>query len=232
MTSFAEKIDLGERFMGLDAVQNIRRFGSHYLGLLQGGDQPEKPTPEQIKVLESIDWGSVMRIMNTWYDRMATAGRIPNRAEREKEYDRIDADLAKLKVFPGNIFDLAGKDGGKVVAESLANALTGMLLPAARKVQDSHDRSNQVERNLHIAFALAAYRADNGNYPAKLDALAPKYLPNVPGDLFSGKPLIYKPEGKGYLFYSVGLNGKDEGGRRADDMPPGDDLRVRMPSVR
>jgi hypothetical protein len=34
---------------------------------------------------------------------------------------------------------------------------------------------------------------------------------------------------KGYLLYSVGVNGKDDGGRQFDDDPPGDDLSVRMP---
>ena len=43
------------------------------------------------------------------------------------------------------------------------------------------------------------------------------------------KPLIYKPEGKGYLFYSVGPNGKDDGGRWYYDDPPGDDPSVHMP---
>ena len=50
-----------------------------------------------------------------------------------------------------------------------------------------------------------------------------------PGDVFSGKALVYRPADKGYLVYSVGANGKDEGGRWTDDDPPGDDLRVRMP---
>ena len=48
-------------------------------------------------------------------------------------------------------------------------------------------------------------------------------------DLFAGRPLVYRPSGAGYLLYSVGVNGKDEGGRWTDDDPPGDDLRVRMP---
>ena len=48
----------------------------------------------------------------------------------------------------------------------------------------------------------------NGRYPAKLEDLAPAYLAAVPGDLFSGKPLVYKPAEKGYLFYSFGVNGK------------------------
>jgi hypothetical protein len=37
-------------------------------------------------------------------------------------------------------------------------------------------------------------------------------LRQIPGDVFSGKPLIYRPNENGYLLYSVGINGKDEGG--------------------
>ena len=59
--------------------------------------------------------------------------------------------------------------------------------------------------------------------------MAPKYLAAVPGDLFSGKALVYRPAAGGYLLYSVGVNGKDEDGHRYDDDPPGDDPRVRMP---
>ena len=94
---------------------------------------------------------------------------------------------------------------------------------------NTFDRSEQVHRNLRIAFALAAYHSDNNRYPAKLNDLAPKYLAAVPDDLFSGKPLIYRVTDKGYLFYSVGINGKDEEGRSLDDDPAGDDLPVRMP---
>ena len=104
-----------------------------------------------------------------------------------------------------------------------------MLLPAIEKVQIAHDRAEQNTRNLEVAFALAAYRADNGRYPAKLADLAPNYLPAIPADLFTGKPLLFKPSEKGYLFYSVGPNGKDEEGRWYDDDPPGDDPRVKMP---
>ena len=78
------------------------------------------------------------------------------------------------------------------------------------------------------AFALEAYRRDEGRYPAKLGALAPRYLRAIPGDLFGSGPLTYRPTKDGYLLYSVGLNGEDDGGRWSDDDPPGDDLRVRM----
>ena len=86
-----------------------------------------------------------------------------------------------------------------------------------------------MQHNVQVAFALAAYRADSGHFPTNLADLAPKYLTTIPCDLFSGKPLIYRPTADGYLLYSVGLNGADDGGRFHDDNPPGDDIGVRMP---
>ena len=118
---------------------------------------------------------------------------------------------------------------GTAIGKSIGNILMGLLMPAVNKVQSAYDRAEQVQRNLYVAFAMAAYHRDNGRYPAKLADLAPNYLPTVPGDIFSGKPLIYRPAANGYLFYSVGANGKDDDGRWADDTPPGDDPNVRMP---
>jgi hypothetical protein len=104
-----------------------------------------------------------------------------------------------------------------------------LLHHGTSKVQNAADRSEQMQRNLHVAFALGAYHREHGRYPATLDTLAPKYLTQVPDDLFSGKPLLYRPEENGYLLYSVGVNGRDDQGRWFDDDPPGDDPRVRMP---
>jgi hypothetical protein len=102
-------------------------------------------------------------------------------------------------------------------------------MPAVSKVRQAADRAEQSQANLHVAFALAAYRRDHGSYPPKLEDLAPAYLAKVPSDLFSGKALIYRPTEIGYLLYSVGANGKDDGGRGQGDDPAGDDLSVRVP---
>ena len=101
------------------------------------------------------------------------------------------------------------------------------MLPAFDKYYDSFERIGQAEHNLHVAFALAAFHSDHGHYPAALVELAPKYLEKIPDDLFSGKPLIYRLEGDGYLLYSVGPNGLDDNGN--DEVPLGDDIRVRIP---
>jgi hypothetical protein len=227
--SMADKIDVSERMMGLDALQMIRRGQGNGLYL----DDGPTFTKEEVQAWQKVGWSPTMRAMNKWYDRMAAAMRMKDRAAREKEFDKIDEALREGKKNVAKLAELKkppkDKEAEKMVTESLGVVLMSLLSPAIRKVQSAHDRGTQVANNTHVAFAMAAYRADNGKYPAELRDLAPKYLATVPGDIFNGKPLIYKPSGKGYLFYSVGPNGKDENGHWYDDVPPGDDPRVKLP---
>lgn len=237
MRPMADKIGIGERMMGLDALQLIMR-GNNPGALIGGAGEDVEITDEQRKFMAKMDWTPTMQTMNKWYDRMSAAMRLKDRAAREKEFDQIDKELADRKDFKKlkeleklkDVKDEKGaKEVGKLVAKSIGDVLMGLLAPAVRKVQGAEDRMTQVQANLRVAFAMAAYHKDNGRYPAKLADLAPKYLSAVPDDVFSGKPLIYKPSGKGYLFYSVGQNGKDDGGRWYDDDPPGDDPNVKVP---
>ena len=47
--------------------------------------------------------------------------------------------------------------------------------------------------------------------------ISPKYAAKIPQDVFSDGDLHYRREGNGYLLYSVGMNGRDDGGRGRDD---------------
>jgi hypothetical protein len=231
---FADMIDLGERFTFLDCLQMVRRGGPGVFDAFAGRTALKKPEPKMQRALDQIDWGPAFRSGNRWYDRLAAALRVKDRVKREQQLNQIEEDLKALTkdvTEPANLAKLLMAKGGpaKAVSKEMADVLFSLMMPAARKVQDAADRPEQGQRNLYVAFALAAYRLENGRYPAKLEELAPKYLVSVPGDLFSGKALIYHPSENGYLFYSVGTNGKDDGGRWYDDDPPGDDPRVRMP---
>jgi hypothetical protein len=236
LVPLADKIDIGERVMCLDTLQWVRRGGPSGLNLTF--ERNRKPTAEELQALDKLDWGPALQTVNKWYDRLAAAMRLKDRADREKEFDKIDEELQEIKKKVGargefalveflRLVSVRGAD--KVVGKTLGDVLASLLLPSVRRVQQTHDRVAQVERNLHVAFALAAYHKDTGHYPEKLEDLAPKYLAAVPDDVFNGQPLIYKPGKDGYLFYSVGPNGKDDGGRGGDDDPPGDDIRVKMP---
>src|SRR5262249_41578695 len=153
------------------------------------------------------------------------AARLQDRTARKEALAAIENDVKALKkdlLQPEviqKIFQGKG-DIDKTIGKAIGDVLISLLLPASGKIGDAHDRAEQIQRNLRVAFARAAYHRDHGRYPAKLEALAPKYLPAVPGDLFSGEPLVYRQEVKGYLLYSVGANGKDEEGRWFDDVPP------------
>lgn len=64
-----------------------------------------------------------------------------------------------------------------------------------------------------VACALERCRLVQGEYPERLEALAPRYISQVPHDIIGGQPLHYRrtPAGK-FLLYSVGWNEKDDGG--------------------
>ena len=71
---------------------------------------------------------------------------------------------------------------------------------------------------LVTALALQAYHQDHKAYPATLATLVPSYLKAVPTDPFAPSgPLHYKLTGAKYVLYSVGPDGKDDGGQAIFD---------------
>jgi hypothetical protein len=67
-------------------------------------------------------------------------------------------------------------------------------------------------RALQVRAAIGLYQRRHGKLPENLDALCPEFLPSVPLDPFSGKPLRYRLAGKGWVLWSVGPDLKDDGG--------------------
>jgi hypothetical protein len=230
--TLADKFDVGERFMALDSLHSVACGGTKQLEQAPGaapGTFEKEPLWDRL-FTHNIDFDPAFRNANRTLDRLAAASRLPDRSARAQAFAQITSDVVESRAAVDELsFVSRATMGASTRGEMIGNILVTLFLPAAEKIQNAVERINQSQLNLQIAFALAAYRADNGHYPAKLEELAPKYLSSVPGDLFSGKPLIYKPTEDGYLFYSVGVNGIDDDGRWTDDEPPGDDLRVRMP---
>ncbi len=75
---------------------------------------------------------------------------------------------------------------------------------------------------LTAALALRAYRVEHGAYPPTLNALVPGYLSRVPDDPFAASgPLRYKVSGAKYVLYSIGPDGRDDGGRPISGSTPG-----------
>jgi hypothetical protein len=62
------------------------------------------------------------------------------------------------------------------------------------------------------ALGVQRHRLAQGRPPETLDQLVPTYLEAVPEDPFDGKPLRYERLGRGFVVYSVGEDGRDDGG--------------------
>jgi hypothetical protein len=64
-----------------------------------------------------------------------------------------------------------------------------------------------------VGLALALHHREYGAWPESLDKLSPRWLPMVPADRISGKPLGYKIVDDRPVVYSVGVDRDDDGGR-------------------
>jgi hypothetical protein len=236
----ADKLDPDIRLVFLNTTMLFRRDPIktlNVLAALTGRPRPlsrgENPAA-QPALVASVDWDALLRDANVWYDRLVAAHRLKDRAAREQEIGRMEAEVKAREKDTGTppaVVELlrTGKAPGKEVSKKIEYFLRDYFLILIGQLRQAADRTEQAQRNLHLAFALAAYRGERGSYPEKLDVLAPKYLEGVPTDLYSGKALIYRPSENGYVLYSVGRNGQDEQGHGHDDTPRGDDQSVRMP---
>ena len=231
--SMAASVAVCERAMFLDIVSSLaeKRTDLTEIAGLAGDVRLMKNVQHVAGVF--IDWDIVLRRGNEWYDRMAAAMREPTRVERQRAGEQIEQDL---QVITAQVKDpafwsqaLLPGQTKKTISEQMASVLMSLLLPALNAASTASDRCLQTHENLDVALGLAAFHKDLGRYPESLKEASPKYIPELPADLFIRGDLKYQRTKNGYFFYSLGPNGEDDDGRWYDDDPSGDDISVRMP---
>jgi hypothetical protein len=84
-------------------------------------------------------------------------------------------------------------------------------MPAMMGYEFEHVAQLEVAKTL---LAVERYRLARASLPETLDQLVPDYLAAVPVDPFDGAPLRYKRFDRSFLVYSVGEDGKDDGGKQ------------------
>jgi hypothetical protein len=68
------------------------------------------------------------------------------------------------------------------------------------------------------AMAVLRFQAARGTLPARLQDLAPEFIEAIPPDPFTGEPPLCRRAAGGFTVYSVGEDGRDDGGQtRWDD---------------
>lgn len=91
--------------------------------------------------------------------------------------------------------------------------LASMLLPALGRAVLKSALAQASTDLATVACALEQHRLAHGQYPESLDALAPRFLGQVPRDVIQGGALRYQalPEDR-FVLYSLGWNGTDDSG--------------------
>src|SRR5262249_13265791 len=96
--AFTGTLELGERFIFLDFVMTLKRHGVAHLkdfaSFVDGGKQLDR-IPQNL--LDSLDWDSVLRDGNRWFDRIVSAMRHKDRGIRTKELATIEAEAKKVR---------------------------------------------------------------------------------------------------------------------------------------
>lgn len=183
-----------------------------------------------------IEWDIVFRMRNSWCDRIVEAFRKPLCADRRRAIAEIDKDIQLLEKSVADVESLKKvppSDLRKTGSERVAQAEVVLFIPAVSIFNNAVDRMAMNSDLTRLAFALAGYHADSGSYPAKLADLTPKYIGAIPKDIFNDDAdLHYARDGDGYLLYSVGFNGRDDGGKGPGESREDltcDDIVVRVP---
>ncbi len=169
---------------------------------------------------------SAFRIANRWFDRVDVA------MERLDGEARIDA-LAAIKSEHGEVWRrIAQPSWAERLVHGTANLRSRIsrdLGHDAFRFGASHanvDGTRRVEtrhRLLLTAIALEGHRAEHGEYPLTLEALAPAFLAAIPSDPYEpDAPLRYRRAGSGYELSSLGAE-------LSDNSDNSDALRFRRP---
>lgn len=98
-----------------------------------------------------------------------------------------------------------------VPGEPLSQRLHGTIVGV--KWADALAANQARLRLLVLDLALREHRGATGSYPAALSQLRPKLEAELQFDPLNGGPFRYRRTPQGFLLYSVGPDGKDDGGQ-------------------
>jgi hypothetical protein len=260
VANLAVVFDQGERLYFLDAIVAYRKRGvgnlvaDNFFIDLETGKSKDPDWREPLLNRVSADWNVGLAEGNRWFDRLAAAAQLPKFTDRKQEISRIESEIrSRESTLRKPKYLIAAAFSYRMRNDLLATAMIAAFSPSFRAAMEAIDRGQATLELTQLTAALAVYRAEHNEYPDRLDQLVPDVLPQLPLDLYHDKPFVYQRTADGYLLYSCGPNGNDDGGsgqfsntlagRPIDSLPesdqaaaqekiPGsaDDISIRVPT--
>ncbi|HEX8551613.1 MAG TPA: hypothetical protein VF681_08665 [Abditibacteriaceae bacterium] len=198
-----------EKLNALQARAAIARLEKIYARRVTAAESLQGEKAYGLAVLRNMMRDPKWRTSGGWFEEFPPADRVqlltvaPETVERN--YLRImDAQIANARL------PYTAPKAPIPVADDPVNRSFGSVFNNAGFNFARNDSATAVWM---CALALRAFRLENGKYPATLNELAPRYLKEIPADPFGGgEKLRYKRTAKSYLLWSIGPDGKDDGG--------------------
>lgn len=95
--------------------------------------------------------------------------------------------------------------------------INGVFLPISTQARWKDVECQTQNELLLVTLALHAFRLEHGHNPVSLAELMPAYLRKLPDDPYAVQGTFkYRIKGQSYVLYSVGPDGKDDGGQPID----------------
>jgi len=179
---------IGERAASLDLCEHPEKYRIES----QEMQQDLQKTPLLKEVWRNREKLGILQ----GYDMFLKAAQKPW-YESQAERGELDAWLeksAKYRPFP-RIYAAMFIGGAKRVVE----------VPALREARLAEPA---------VSVELELHRRSTGSFPEALADVSLTYLKELPVDPFSGRPFVYHKQGDGYVLYSIGPNGRDDGGKK------------------
>jgi hypothetical protein len=127
--------------------------------------------------------------------------------------DLMNDYVKALKLSPEQRREAADAAYARFDKTSRIHVISHIIMPALSSCTTIDVRIAAQLRTAQVGLAIESYRLVAGKLPDNLAELIPTYLDAVPKDPFDGKELRYKKLETGFVVYSIGEDGSDDGGK-------------------
>ncbi len=200
-----------ERAGGMTAIEWVRkqRRRENALSIFEFvNPQGGSPIPSGLATKSLLGW----LIPNGWFHfEMANFGRLMDQA-------RQDAWDTQTRLLHARTLDHNNQQLAKQFARGPVDIIWNhylfarLLLPALENASKKFALAQATAHQAALACAMERYYLAQGKYPDALTELVPKFIAKIPNEVVSTNAMRYQPTAQGYALYSVGWDGKDDGG--------------------
>ncbi|MEM6654540.1 MAG: hypothetical protein AAF596_01930 [Planctomycetota bacterium] len=204
----ASAIDQAERMFAIDAALGFFEDPSGFEQYVFDDPGDRMAMLARSRLIKNI---ALIRI-NYWFDRALSHERNNRSALRLQKDDGVLEEVAKL-----------ARDGRAVASNSLLSShyrservgdiVACLMMPAIRsilRIDELRAQEKQLIRLSLVRHKEVQQKKTGDTGVASEAAIAPPVQGST--DIFSNKPLAYRKTPDGYLLYSLGANGVDDGG--------------------